>query len=88
MDEFMLNMDVYTASVYLENQYKYSTDPNVRPEDYLRINTITDLKLDRYDTESTTALIELGNEAYENNREAIENMIHTIMDERFGEDIM
>ena len=53
----MLNMEVYTAHHYLENTYAYPSDPDLDAADYLRVNTWTDLELDKYDTESTTTLI-------------------------------
>mmetsp|Transcript_6791 Transcript_6791/g.10940 ORF Transcript_6791/g.10940 Transcript_6791/m.10940 type:complete len:86 (-) Transcript_6791:132-389(-) len=45
LSEFMMNMDVYTADFYLKNQFAFDHDA----QDYLRLQTISNLGMDKVD---------------------------------------
>lgn len=79
MNEFMMNMDTYTAHWYLLNQFKAMG----QSADYLRMQTNSDIGMDKVDTESIEGLKKDGLKLYEENKAKLEEMIATILDERF-----
>ncbi len=74
MGEFMMNMDTYTADNYL----KWSM-----PEDrYLRLQTTSNIGMDKIDKKSIDGLKADGNKLYRENAEALEALLRQIIDER------
>ena len=67
-DEFTMNMDVYTAHNYLLNLYNYVFK---KPEDYIRLQKVTSIGMDKVDKESIDGLIKDGNDLYEENKDDI-----------------
>lgn len=75
-DEFMMNMDTYTADHWL-NDY-------MEPENYIRLQTSSGVGMDKIDDESINQLKLDGQKMYDESQEKLETFIKTIMDERFG----
>ena len=51
---------------------------------YIRLNTDTTLPMDKYDTETISALIAVGDKLYNDNIKDVKVMMEQIIDEKFG----
>lgn len=80
--EVMMNMDSYTAHYYLKNEYFADN----MSEDYLRLQTSSNIGMDKVDKKSIDGLIADGQKLYNENKDVLEKMIRTIIDERWGPD--
>mmetsp|Transcript_1320 Transcript_1320/g.1698 ORF Transcript_1320/g.1698 Transcript_1320/m.1698 type:complete len:135 (-) Transcript_1320:19-423(-) len=76
MGEFMMNMDTYSADNYLQW--------NMPEGSYLRMQTTSDIGMDKIDPASIEGLKADGDKLYKENQEALEKMLREIIDERFG----
>lgn len=74
-DEFLMNMDVYTAHHWMKNF--------MWPGTYLRLQTISKMGMDKIDPASIAGLKVDGVRMYKENKEELEKMIKIIVDERF-----
>ena len=78
-DEFMMNMDTYTAHYWLRMHM-----PNYK-ENYLRLQTNPSVNaMDKVDKASIDGLVGDGQKLYAENKEALEAFIRVIIDERYA----
>ena len=83
MGEFMMNMDTYTADNWLK-QYMNHDHSAVKNKDYLRLQTVSTIGMDKIDAVSIAGLKVDGQTLYDDNKADIEDMIKAIIDERYG----
>jgi len=79
-DEFMMSMDIYSADYYMQEQFKFDD----HPEDYIRLETVSEASMDKTDKETRSQLKYDGNKLYDNRTAEIEAFVSMIIDERYG----
>mmetsp|Transcript_31207 Transcript_31207/g.47789 ORF Transcript_31207/g.47789 Transcript_31207/m.47789 type:complete len:93 (-) Transcript_31207:35-313(-) len=87
--DFMIDIDVFAAdgalNMTLSKQLETNNAANgVDKSNYLRMQTFTDLGMDKVDKASIDGLIADGNKMWEQNKEAGEKIIRDMCDEKFG----
>ena len=80
-DEFVMNMDVYTAHWYLRELFDVFYE---RPDDYVRLQTVTTNSMDKVDPDTINGLIEDGVNVFDKYQSEALTMIHKIIDEKYG----
>ena len=75
-DEFMMNMDTYTADWYMNH--------TMPADDYLRLQKTTKLGMDKVDPASIAGLQADGIALHDLNKEALEAMMRRMIDDKFG----
>mmetsp|Transcript_4126 Transcript_4126/g.6982 ORF Transcript_4126/g.6982 Transcript_4126/m.6982 type:complete len:291 (-) Transcript_4126:43-915(-) len=78
MGEFMMNIDTYTAHSFMANNIE---DPANR---YLRLQTVSNIGMDKIDKKSIDGLKADGEKLYDENKEELEKFLRQIIDERYG----
>lgn len=78
MGEFMMNMDAYSASAYLQHFMPNSA------KNYIRMQTTSDIGMDVVDKESINGLKADGAKLWKENEEQIKSILRDIIDERFA----
>lgn len=81
--DFVVKKAVEAKAKVIEDQLK-KKGVTTTFKSYLRLQTVTDLPLDKTDPESIQALIDKGNEVRDENKEAIKAIIEQVVDEKFG----
>lgn len=78
MGEFMMNMDAYSASSYLENFMPLASTH------YIRMQTTSDIGMDVVDKKSMDALKADGAKLWKENETQMKQILRDIIDERFA----
>lgn len=79
-NEFMMNMDNYAAEYYLRAQFA-NLD---KSDDYLRIQKVTSIPMDDISKKNIDLLKSTSDEMYNTDKESINKMIESIVDEKFA----
>ena len=76
LDEFMMNMDIYTADNWL--------DWNFDDSSYIRLQCVSKIGMDKIDPVSIAGLKKNGDDLYAAEKVQLESMLRAIIDERYG----
>lgn len=80
LGEFMMNMDAYASDYYLLNEFA----ENGQEANYLRMQTTSNVGMDKIDKANIDQLKLDGARLYEENKTKLEAMIRAILDENYG----
>ena len=76
--EYIVYIDMYTTTNWFETYVFNSTG------DYVRLNDYTEISMTATDLKDLDALDEMGQKLYDDNKEVVEKMIRSIIDERYA----
>jgi len=80
-DEFMINIDSFSADYYLQNQFEFNDH---YPEGFVRSNINSNFGLDSATTKDLDGMEAQGTEMWKNDKDRILAMIRPMVDEKIG----
>lgn len=80
-DEFMMNIDSFSADYYLMNTFKYVEND---PEGYVRANTVSTFGLDSAKPEDLDGMERQGEAVFKEYEQGIMTIVKNIVDEKIG----